>query len=617
MRHWRRDYVTVAPPSTQESITLQNDIWAVELPHGMPKDSHLLPQHSQDLLRAARSGKIYKRPPPVEEEEADPEVVAGDKPEKKDDDPRDRGFTAKAWKQIPRQMEGPDIEYLAKRRKGLVTVSPKAVTRGPTLTKTTIRRIDAAGNEYVSDVIAPKGQPVEGEVIAQTVIPAPAAAEGSTVPTPPKRKGPPPKKKLKGPGRGRKKKQIAPTSVPENVQADGLTQGVEGGAEGAAGPDVSVYRGIFKLDTDSLQGVKFETTGDENGVAAPTPNEDTEMAEGSIAATDDEGGEDGEEGDEDDDDEGSINAAPESPSKPPPPLSPVASELPKFGSIDTDMSGIDIPGPSLPRLETSEGTSGSPLKNVALTTSSLTSPISSPEATKDPFTEPVAPQEPVEEAGNINIPEAADPTTLDEDMQQQAPETAPPTLPLPPPNPTLAEVISSTEVRREEEEEEEMLLDTLENARNATIGASQDAIPSAPEIPTEPAPLLPQEPEAPISEPEPAQEAELVPQAEEEKLPTPPIQAPASEELAPQPQPVEDDEDDDEFNDLLGGLEKRLNESQAAPASETEAAPESVQAQVEAEPESAVEEGAEVAEVLEPLVGEEKGEDVQETTEGV
>lgn len=215
------------PPAAQET-TSQNDIWAVELPHGMPKDSHLLPQHSQDLLRAARSGKIFKRPAPVEEEEADVEAVLGDKSEKKEDDPKDKGYTVKVWKSVPRHLEGPDVEYLAKRRKGLITVAPKAAA-GPTLTKATVKRIDAAGNEYVQDIIVPQGQKVEGDVISQTTIPDPSAnaQEGLLVPTPHKRKGPP-KRKLKGPGRGRKKKPIPPTSAPQVPKADGVAQSVDG-----------------------------------------------------------------------------------------------------------------------------------------------------------------------------------------------------------------------------------------------------------------------------------------------------------------------------------------------------------------------------------------------------
>ena len=121
VRHWRRDYVTVAPPSAPENPPSPDDPWADELPYGMPKDSHLLPRHSQDLLRAARSLRPCKRPAP-EEEELDAEVMLGDKPEKNDDDPKNKGFTVRTWKQIPRHLEGPDIEYLSKRRQGLITI---------------------------------------------------------------------------------------------------------------------------------------------------------------------------------------------------------------------------------------------------------------------------------------------------------------------------------------------------------------------------------------------------------------------------------------------------------------------------------------------------------------
>lgn len=242
VRQWRRDYTTIVPPTTQES-TSQNDIWAVELPHGMPKDSHLLPQHSQDLLRAARSGKIYKRSAPVEEEEVDVEAVVGDKLEKKDDDLKDRGYTVKAWKPVPRHQEGVDLEYLAKRRKGLITITSKPASVGPSLTKATVKTVDAAGNEYVQDVVVPQGQKVDGEVISQTTIPDPSTTvvgDGSAAPTPIKRKGPP-KRKAKGSGRGRRKKPIAPTSAPQLPQVDGVALSTEG-VEGVAGEDVSLSK---------------------------------------------------------------------------------------------------------------------------------------------------------------------------------------------------------------------------------------------------------------------------------------------------------------------------------------------------------------------------------------
>jgi hypothetical protein len=234
VRHWRRDFVTVAPPPpSQDNPASQNDVWAIELPYGMPKDSHLLPQHSQDLLRAARSGRIYKRPAPPEEEEVDADAILGDKADKKDEDPKNTGFTARAWKLIPRHLEGPDVEYLAKRRKGVVTVSKKSANSAPqVMTKATVKRMDAAGNEYVQDVVVPQGQPVDGEVLSQRVIQnpnGPALADGSLVPS--KRKIPPPRKKSKGTGKSKKKKVSPPTSVPQDNGAPESSEGAGVGTD--------------------------------------------------------------------------------------------------------------------------------------------------------------------------------------------------------------------------------------------------------------------------------------------------------------------------------------------------------------------------------------------------
>lgn len=199
----------------------------------MPKDSHLLPQHSQDLLRAARSGRLYMRRPPVEEEEVEVEAATGDKPEKKEKPPKEKGFSVKTWKLVPKHQEGPEIEFLAKRRKGLTGTAVKAaVATGSTITKARVRRTDAAGNTYVEDVVMAEGQALEGELISQTVVadPTPAVDGIPTQSTPPRRRPPPPKRKAKGPGRGRKRKMpLAPTSVPlelggvkVEVQNDGI-----------------------------------------------------------------------------------------------------------------------------------------------------------------------------------------------------------------------------------------------------------------------------------------------------------------------------------------------------------------------------------------------------------
>lgn len=577
--------MTVAPPPAQENNASQNDIWAVELPYGMPKDSHLLPQHSQDLLRAARSGKIYKRPAPAEEEEADPEVIPGDKPEKKEEDTKDRGFAAKAWKQIPRHLEGADIEYLAKRRKGLVTASSKPAAPVPTVIKTTVKRTDAAGNEYTQDVVVPHGQQVDGEVIAQVVIPDPSAAPADPnagQPTP-QRKKPINRKKTKGPGRGRKKKHSAPTSIPQPTLVDGVASG---------GPTA-----------DGATGAEVKT---EDGIAG---NEDTEMGDGSQANSDDEEGdsdEDGEEGAENDE------TAENSPAKSQPRASQEPSSsfttIPDLSQPDTAMSGTEIPLP--PKLQTSH--SGSPLKNVALTTSALASPLGSP-TVASPLTKYSPVESPPHQASQS--PVAAPPTLADlnEEMQQEVAETAPIELPPPPPEPTEVEIQAAVEMRREEEEEEEMLLDIVDNANNAHIGglpavAVPEVLPpvlaeviSEVEIPDEKSELVeleqPVQPIQPLELTEPTEPTEPLDPVEPVEL-VEPVESTEPTEPA-KPAPVSQEEDDDDFPDLLGGLEKSLENKPTTVTEVPEPAPIEVEStSIENEKETAEPEVAATNDIL-------------------
>ena len=310
------------------------------------------------------------------------------------------------------------------------------------------------------------------------------------------------------------------------------------------------------------------------------------MAEGSMAASDDDGGEDGEEGDEGDDDEGSVSAQ-DSPSNPPRTFSPMPSDLPhmrevpNLGSKDTDMSEIDdLPGPPLPKLETMEGKSGSPLKNVALTTSSLTSPVKSPGTAQDQFSA-VAPPQAV-----IDGPATAEPTALDEVMQQEIAETAPSTIAPPPLEHTITEVVSAVEERQEEEEEEEMLLDIVENTNNANIGAFQEPIPTAPEIPE--AEVVPQTQEPEVTAPEPQSSEVVENEPQQTDIPAP-VEKPLVE--VPVEEPIDDSDD---FPDLLGGLEKQLNEPQAPAVSEPVA--EDVEQQVEPQANAEVETTALISE---------------------
>ncbi len=296
MRNWRKDIVAVAPPPPLD-YNQPKDKWDVELPWGMPKDAHLMPQHSQDLLRAARSGRIYQKRPVVDEEQ-DEDAVMAEKPEKKEPEMKDDGFTVKTWKIVPKHLEGPEVEYLAKRRKGLRGAAVKDEAKGPTMTKVTVRKTDSQGNAYVEHVVVPAGQTVEGEVIAQTVVTDPAAVVNEPV----KRRPPPPKRKLKGPGRGRKKKlPLPPTSAPTEANA--------ALADGQAPPPLKI-EGSAGGDP-----VKVEATE-----TPSAENEDIEMGDGSQAASDDEGDDGSDDGseegeiveDEEQDDEEAVARARES-----------------------------------------------------------------------------------------------------------------------------------------------------------------------------------------------------------------------------------------------------------------------------------------------------------------
>ena len=523
MRHWRRDYVTVVPPPTIDLSTSSNDIWAVELPHGMPKDSHMLPQHSQDLLRAARSGRIYRRPTPAEEEEVEAEVH-GEKVEKKDDDMKEKGFTAKAWKQIPRHMEGPDVEYLAKRRKGLITISAKPADAVPTITKATVKRIDAAGNEYVQNVVVQPGQKIEGEVISQSVVPAPTAAvlgDVAPLPTPPKRQ---PKRKSKGPGRGKKKQKLgpAPTSTPQVVDANGVSQPVAV----TDGVDVKFfflhpYLNMLILE----QGVKEEKE------SSTTPlNEDTEMAESSMHDSDSESGED-----ENDDNE----TQPSSPTK-----QDVETPLPasvSHANPDVEMGGTEIapiaPLLHIQRPDLKEVKSGSPLKNIALTTSTLASPIESPTLNQGILDNVIETTNEVKEADVIK----EEVEQMEEKMREEVPLTAPTILPPSPPAPTDVEVVAAQEVLQEEIEEEEILLDIIEkDDANSNLAPPVAAIVEpVPEPTLEPVlePML-----EPVLEPVPEPVPELQPEPiilETQTEAEPKIEAITTEpEPEPEPEPI-------------------------------------------------------------------------------
>lgn len=271
----------------------------------MPRDSHLLSEMSQNLLRAARMPQAKKAvtaplmeddKEPGEDEDADGEL--------------DTGFIAKRWAVLPKDMEGPEPEFLAKRRKGLPSIHSGATGAMGTsqMRKTKIRKLDTSGNSSVLEVLVPDGQAVDGEIFEDETSPTQAPAPGTVVegvgvvnaeglviagdqglPAVIRRRPPPPKRKAKGPGRGRKKKVAF---------------------AGADGKPTSGENGIIP---DGVPGTENGQVV-ENGEAA---DHDHTMG--------DEGSEDGSEGEESEDgdrEEGELSPPTSHPGTPPKPSSP-------------------------------------------------------------------------------------------------------------------------------------------------------------------------------------------------------------------------------------------------------------------------------------------------------
>ncbi|KAL5611466.1 uncharacterized protein BROUX77_001622 [Berkeleyomyces rouxiae] len=413
VRQWREEWVKVAPSSHQQEQAA-GDIWNVELLHGMPKDTSLLPTHSQELLRLARSGRLHKRPTPHDEgDSSEPATAADGTPENPEDDRKDSVYMTRVWKQLPRNAEDQPLSFLAKRHKGTVTIASKTIVDkplGPTVTRATVRRLDAAGNPYTQEVTLQPGVPVDGEIISTrhvvlvstAQVQEPAATEAPVVG---RRRAPPPKRKPKGPGRGRKKKVIVEGAAP---------------AGGAVAIPVSSGPGPTQPKTESANSSTMKAEDSSQSY-------DMEMADNSVMASDDE-----DDGDECDDDDGEDNDGDENQTPKPqkdtemsdaqghPTDSKKAPEA-KVSSEDTqdDPSGAPVNAHLLVDPTPFES---SPLRNVITLAPSPKSvptgdkpqedmPMADTEATAEASTNPSAPAE-----GEMQ-PEAALMNTVDGDVE--------------------------------------------------------------------------------------------------------------------------------------------------------------------------------------------------------
>lgn len=346
----------------------------------MPKDSDLLPPHSLALLRAARSGRLRKRPTPADEDDADADALPGDKIEKKAS-AMDEGFRVLVWKQVPRSEEGPTISHLAKRQKGTITLPSKALatqTAGPTITKATVRRIDAAGNPYTQEVTVNDGQQVDGEIISTNVVPAPEQT-GLAPPaaaTPTRRKPPiPQKKKGRGRGaRGRGRGRTLPlqaTARPGPQDGPGV-DGATGIKNEGVGPDVSicVFLWVNNKVADTRQGIKIEGEDSKAG-------QDVEMRDSSAVDEDGEEGEGDGDADDGDDDDGDESGTPAENEDQEMDDAPALTDANFPSTAAADVSGatpnLAPPTPNLLNTDTSR-IEGSPLKNVLIRSPTDVSP---------------------------------------------------------------------------------------------------------------------------------------------------------------------------------------------------------------------------------------------------
>ena len=289
----------------------------------MPRDAHMYSPTSQALLRAARMGQISRPPvPPTEDDKdlGDDEDIEGD---------LETGFVAKRWAVVPRQLEQPEPEFLAKRRKGLPSVYSGTVgSLGDSghMRKTKVKKTDADGNTYVWEVLVPEGQMVEGEVIEQETAPTQALAPGTVVEgvgvanaegvviagdhvlaTPPRRRPPPPKRKPKGPGRGRKKKVgFVAIGGKGSLPSSGSSGAIAATTKGAEGID-----GNLKHSNSDIE-----------------MKDDSALLEGD-GSEEDEEGEDGDDGDRE---EGELSPSP----------SPSPSTQPSLSRSPTKQSAVPV-----------------------------------------------------------------------------------------------------------------------------------------------------------------------------------------------------------------------------------------------------------------------------------
>ncbi|KAL5337582.1 hypothetical protein BJX70DRAFT_369286 [Aspergillus crustosus] len=413
VRRWTRQSQTVSqePKAEGAESEVHGHTGKQSIPeHPMPRDSHLLSPMSRALLRAARSGCIYIRPASKEFEDDDKETT--DLEEQQTQQNLERNLYMRKWTTVPRHLEAPEVEFLAKRRPGLPSIyaAPGAGADGANglgaMRKTRFKKVDpATGNISVYAAWVPEGHKIEGEVADEAQLiaenskvvvipeaPAPgtviegvgvvnaqgvvvAEAGSAAVLTPPRRRPPPPKRKGKGLKGRRKKVMFAPG------------EGADASLIHTGGPNANNNTTNYGKETDSLRMSVDQTTQDD---------EDDE-------------GEEGEESDDGEGDESGLDAkTPEAPG-------PQASTEPGIESNPgpaTEQPSTSIPAilelhtkaqaPQVPRPKPSSKSRQPPAPSTAVSHSETGTPENSSLA------EPAHTKEPAEGAPVLLLPISSD-----------------------------------------------------------------------------------------------------------------------------------------------------------------------------------------------------------------
>ncbi|KAL4805500.1 hypothetical protein BDV18DRAFT_141080 [Aspergillus unguis] len=312
VRRWTRQVQTVSQEPKIESVEseIPGQPGKPSIPeHPMPRDSHLLTPTSRALLRAARSGCIYIRQASKDFDEDEKETTDPEE-QQAQQQTLERTFSMRKWTTVPKHLEAPEVEFLAKRRPGLPSLygatagTVDGAAASVPMRKTRFKKVDpATGNILIYAAWVPEGHKIEGEITDDAQLtkestqatvapqaPAPgtvvegvgvvnaqgvvvAEAGSAAVLTPPKRRPPPPKRKNKGLKGRRKKVMFAPGEGADASLVHGVGAGAGDGVNNTDPSRMSVDQTTQDEEDDEEGDESDEGEGEgyESGIEAKTP----------------------------------------------------------------------------------------------------------------------------------------------------------------------------------------------------------------------------------------------------------------------------------------------------------------------------------------------------------